>query len=195
MREELSIPLFAFAKRWLKQPVQVGAIAPSSQRLARAMAQALPDTEGVVIELGPGTGAITRGLLSAKTNRHDLLLIEKDEFFAEHLQRYFPGLKVVCSEAENSSENIAHHIQGRPVRAIVSSLPLRNMRADRQVSALDNIIKLAGNAPLIQYTYGIANPLQPEAQQRLRLLDRRLGMVWANLPPASIWRYERAASI
>jgi len=195
MREELSIPLFAFAKRWLKQPVQVGAIAPSSQRLARAMAQALPDTKGVVIELGPGTGAITRGLLSARVKHQDLLLIEKDEFFVKHLRRYFPGLKVVCSEAENSSETIEHYLRGRPVRAIVSSLPLRNMRADTQVLALDNIIKLAGNAPLIQYTYGITNPLQREAQQRLSLLDCRIGMVWANLPPASIWRYEPAATL
>ena len=53
-----------FGFQWAVKPRSVGAIAPSGRQLARAMAaQVDPALPGSVVELGPGTGVITRALI------------------------------------------------------------------------------------------------------------------------------------
>ena len=52
-------PLLNFAKEMLLHPREVGAVCPSSPRLAQVMADCIPDGEGLVAELGAGTGVLT----------------------------------------------------------------------------------------------------------------------------------------
>ena len=58
---------------WLQKPLQIAAVCPSSTRAAKAMARLVDLARpGPVLELGAGTGSLTRGLLRAteslKTN-------------------------------------------------------------------------------------------------------------------------------
>ena len=53
-----------FIRSWMEEPLAMGAVMPSGKPLARAMAKCVdPETEGSVIELGPGTGAVTAALV------------------------------------------------------------------------------------------------------------------------------------
>src|SRR5512145_1917528 len=67
-----------FLKAWLKSPLRVGAIAPSGDRLARAMAQVVPRRSALpVVELGGGTGSITAALLR-RIPAERLIVVERD---------------------------------------------------------------------------------------------------------------------
>lgn len=80
-----------FLRQLLTNPRQVSAIAPSSPRLARAMAEGLGPRSGRVVEFGPGTGRLTEAILAAGVAPRDLTLFEMSEDFVTHLRRRFPG--------------------------------------------------------------------------------------------------------
>ena len=77
-------------KRFLQHPTQVGALCPSSCALCRAMASEIGvENAGLVVELGPGTGVITRELVRRLPENGKLLAVELDELLCEHLKRTF----------------------------------------------------------------------------------------------------------
>ena len=100
-----------FLVRWLRSPRQIGAIAPSSRYLARAIARQIPRAAVVggapVVELGGGTGSITQGLLEAGLAPERLFVIERDRRMAELLRRRFPQVTVLCGDAEEMRELLA----------------------------------------------------------------------------------------
>ena len=57
-------PAGLFLREFLEAPAGVGAVWPSSEHLARGMAARIdPRGDGLVVELGAGTGVVTRALL------------------------------------------------------------------------------------------------------------------------------------
>src|SRR6476661_7642804 len=89
-----------FLQAFLKNPLKVGAIAPSSPELASKMLEGIePDEDNVVIELGVGTGAITKFLQSKIPDEKSYLGIELDENLVKSLNRNYPDLKIVCGNA------------------------------------------------------------------------------------------------
>jgi phosphatidylethanolamine/phosphatidyl-N-methylethanolamine N-methyltransferase len=178
-----------FLRRWLKNPMRIGAIAPSSRRLADAMARLVPhEGEGWVVELGGGTGVITAALLRAGIAPGRLAVIERDPALHRHLEERFPQVRIVLGDAAHLVESL------RPLgiasaRAVVSGLPLLSFPRPLQ----DEIVRsafalLAPGAPYIQFTYG---PMSPIARDRLGLQGRIAKRVAANLPPAHVWVYHR----
>src|SRR4051812_19294517 len=96
----MSAPPLLFWRRYLERPLGIGAIAPSSRALARAMVEALAPAPGdTVVELGAGTGVFTRALLERGVAREKLVLVEFDEHFAKHLKQAFPGVEVIQGDA------------------------------------------------------------------------------------------------
>src|SRR6185436_7228661 len=84
-----------FIGSWIKKPLAVGAVTPSSKLLARTMAQyGDPDADGPVIELGPGTGPITEALVEQGVDPARLVLVEFNPKFCELLRRRFPAATV-----------------------------------------------------------------------------------------------------
>ncbi|MCV4872909.1 hypothetical protein OFB47_34495, partial [Escherichia coli] len=78
-----------------KNPTKVGAIAPSSPDLAREMVCDLkPDRNNIVLELGVGTGAITRFIEPILPDPQSYLGIELDSSLFEELRIKFPNLKI-----------------------------------------------------------------------------------------------------
>ena len=92
-----------FLKRWLRRPLHIGAVAPSGIALSRAMARAalaLPGARnGIVVELGAGTGSFTSALFEEGLDRRHLISVERDPEMIAWLQRHFPGLRVVASDS------------------------------------------------------------------------------------------------
>ena len=186
--------LALFLWRWLANPRRMGAIAPSAPALARHIARAARNSSrdgGPLIELGPGTGAVTRALLQAGISEDRLILVERDRHLHAWLASRFPGALVLHSDARRLDEVIPAAWTGR-VPTVVSSLPLNSLsRSERDEIVHVTFRILSDEGSLIQYSYGILPPLPC---QSLGLSGERTAFTVANLPPASVWRFSRAAA-
>src|SRR4051812_41534038 len=89
-----------FLQAFLKNPLKVGAIAPSSPELAQAMLQGIfPDDHNIVLELGVGTGAVTKFLRNAIPSRESYLGIELDPDLVRSLNKNYPDMNIICGNA------------------------------------------------------------------------------------------------
>ncbi len=176
-----------FISSWLKNPKNVGAVAPSGPVLSRTMAAIVePSVEGPIVELGPGTGPVTAALIERGIDPARLVLVEYDEKFCETLRKKYPQVKVVQGDAFALDQALRGHASG-PLAAIVSSLPLLNFSpAQRQALIAASMKLLRPRAPFIQFTYGANSPLPVESQLYETSASKR---IWRNLPPARVWTY------
>ena len=177
-----------FLKAWLKSPLRVGAIAPSGERLARAMARVVPRrSDRPVVELGGGTGSITSALLR-RIPAERLIVVERDPELARHLRRKFPNVTVIQGDARQLDRELKALGLGQ-VAAVVSGLPLMAMPKRIQREILDSCFRvLQPGAPYIQFTYSLFSPLP---RREFGLSGRPIARVLQNVPPASIWIYRR----
>lgn len=186
---------FIFFSKWLKSPLRVASVTPSSAQLARAMASGLPEREGLVVELGGGTGPITHALLQAGVDPAQLVVIERDSHFCRHLMQRFPGITVLRGDALHMASLVEGLSSDIPTRAVVSGLPLLSMNADVQRQLLQQAMRLTrGQGPLIQFSYSLASPLRRTIEKELGLITRCVAHVWRNVPPAKVWTFESAAA-
>ena len=183
-----------FFLRWLRRPARLGAVVPSGQALAAAVAgQIDAAAPGTVIELGAGTGRVTRALLEAGVAPEALVAIEREASFCALLAARFPGVRVVRGDARALEPLLAQAGVGQ-AKAVVSSLPLLNISsADRRRVLTQAVAALGSDGVLVQYTYGPGAPVPSELRAQVGLEGERAGWVFANLPPAAVWRYRRAA--
>jgi phosphatidylethanolamine/phosphatidyl-N-methylethanolamine N-methyltransferase len=180
--------LALFARRLLRNPRQVSAIAPSSPFLARAMAEGLGPTSGRVVEFGPGTGRLTCAILAAGVAPQALTAFELDADFVHRLRQDFPGVAVHHLGADRADEVVAPG-----VAAVISGLPLLAMPAPVREAIVGAAFRiLAPGAPYIQFTYGPKPPLPPDSMDRLGLRVEAGHKVWLNLPPARVYRFYQA---
>ncbi len=181
-----------FWGRSLKNPMQVCSLFPSSPFVGRAMSWAIADRpESHVVELGPGTGAVTRQLLRSGLPRENLTVIEIDSHLGGHLRRTFPDLDVVIAPAQELAQ-IWRERNGPKVGAIVSTLPMRLFSRKLIRSILKNSLGvLAPGGIFVQFTYRQNSPVPEHIAASLGLSVTRYSRVWINLPPASIWVYRR----
>lgn len=176
-----------FLGQALKRPQSVSALAPSSARLAEAMASLVPAGSGPVVELGPGTGKITRQILAHGVAPRDLHLLEINDDFVTLLQERFPEVSV-----HNCGAEAVAGLGLPPLRAVVSGLPLLSFPVTLQARILRAAFRqLAPGAPFIQYTYGPAVPVPPRLMKALRLRAIRRAVIWGNLPPAQVLTLHR----
>lgn len=176
-------------KLWLKDPLRIGAVRPSSRELAEAMARLVPQqAEGPVIELGGGTGAVTRALLKAGVAADRLVVVERDPTLHRLLRDQYPEATVVLGDAARLVEALRPYGIGQAC-AVVSSLPILTMRKPvRRQIVEQSFALLRSGAPFIQFTYGLFSPL---SRRELSLIGEVKDRVLHNLPPASVWLYYR----
>ncbi|HLZ65426.1 MAG TPA: phospholipid methyltransferase [Aliidongia sp.] len=183
-----------FFLQWLRAPGQMGAVVPSSRRLADAMARQIPmearQDAAPIVELGGGTGSITRGILDAGIPSHRLIVLERDSRLADLLAKRFPGITVLCGDAQNLQALLAERGITR-VAAVLSGLPLLLFPEQARCRVVDACFAvLPPGRPLIQFTYGFAAPLPPHEHL---LHARRVARVIRNVPPAFVWTFKKAA--
>lgn len=188
MTNQLSGPLI-FIRSLLKNPLAVGALAPSSPKLSRLMASRVDWACSHVLEVGAGTGAITDALLSRGVPPHHLLVIERDPTLVSFLRERFPHVRICCGDAVHAGAILREEGFAR-VPTLISSLPIRNLKRRERIATVRGMMKaLAPDGQLIQFTYARSCPI-PSA--RLGLNAECLGRVWMNLPPAAVWRFTRS---
>ncbi len=180
-----SAPL-VFLRSLLSNPAKVGAVAPSSPKLSELMASRVDPDGSPVLEVGGGTGAITRALLQRGLDPKRLFVIERDPSLAAFLAREFPGVRVRCGEAIHAARILSAESIGC-VQTVVSSLPLRNLSAPEQLNTVSEMVKaLSLGGQLLQFTYAAGCPIP---SRQLGLHAECLGRVWLNFPPAAVWRF------
>jgi phosphatidylethanolamine/phosphatidyl-N-methylethanolamine N-methyltransferase len=156
------------------------------------MASCLPDREGLVIELGGGTGPITYALLEAGVRADHLVVVERDPHFHRYLQQRFPGINVVCGDALHLTSLIEGLSSKTPTCAVVSGLPLLSMNALTQKRLLQQSMDLTlGKGPFIQFSYSPTSPVKKTVEKELGLVSHCVAQVWRNVPPAKVWMYEQ----
>lgn len=176
-----------FLGQLLRRPHEVAALAPSSDDLARAMADAIPDPSGRVAEFGPGTGKLTRAILNRGVAPRDLTLFELNTEFCARLGNRFPGVIVVNAPAQALGGHCAPGLS-----AVVSGLPLLSMSEQTQSAIVGAAFdRLAPDGVYIQFTYGPNASVAEPVQRALGLTALRGPRIWNNLPPARVWVYRR----
>ncbi|MBK8441135.1 MAG: methyltransferase domain-containing protein [Rhodobacter sp.] len=184
----MSSDLALFRRRLLQNPRQVSAIAPSSRTLARAMTLGLGPQTGRVIEFGPGTGRFTEAILDRGVPPENVTLFELDAEFVAHLRKKFPGVTVHQAGAETAAALV-----DPGVTAVISGLPLLSMPDGlRQAIVGAAFAVLAPRGRYVQFTYGPRPPLPAETISALGLTVNKGHKIWANLPPARVYRFRRA---
>ncbi|MAM76326.1 class I SAM-dependent methyltransferase [uncultured Tistrella sp.] len=183
-----------FLREFLRAPLRTGAQQPSSRALAAAMAAEIDLTaDGPVVELGPGTGVVTRALLDRGIPEDRLILIELNPSFADHVRRMFPQATVLNGSAFDMRRLITTEIGGGAepqIAGVVSGLPLRGRPDALRTRLLEDALDLARPAAgrFVQFTYWYDSPVPFD---RTRVDGRRTRFVPFNLWPASVWTYRR----
>ena len=178
-----------FLRRLIARPRAIGAITPSSPALSRKIAAQIdPGRPGFVLELGPGTGAVTEALVARGVLEERLIVIEFDSELAALMRRRFPKLRVIEGDAYDLDRSLGG-MAGESFAGIVSGLPLLNQPPSRRRALIMSALaRLPAGAPFVQFSYGWTPPVAADAD----ISVTRAGLVLANLPPARVWLYRRA---
>ena len=178
-----------FLRGLFARPRNVGAIAPSSPELARAIADQIdPERNGPILELGPGTGVVTQALIARGIAPDRITAIEYDAAFVELVALRFPRVRVFKGDAFDLDATLGKP-DGVLYAGIVSGLPLLNHTPLRRHALIENALsRLAPGAPYVQFSYGLTPPIPAPKGVEVA----RAAVVWKNLPPARVWVYRRS---
>ena len=167
----------------------MGAVMPSGRVLARTMAQYVDTgSKGPVVELGPGTGAITSALIEHGVDQRRLVLVEYNPGFCALLRDRYPQAKVVQGDAYALRDSLWEVLKV-PASAVVSGLPLVTKPMLTRLRLIrDAFTALAPGAPFVQFTYAVVPPIPKSLPGVSTEASER---IWMNLPPARVWVYRK----
>lgn len=183
-----------FMRRFLRKPGRVGAVAPSSSRLGEMVADwAGIEKADVVVEYGPGTGAMTPCILERLRPGATFIALELDPVLFGEFRRRFPNVNAYC----DSVANVGTHLRTHSVEqadCIISGLPWASFDTCYQQELLDSTLRVlaeGGRFSTFAYLMGL---LLPAAHAFRRTLGEcfstvtRSPVVWRNLPPAFVYQ-------
>jgi phosphatidylethanolamine/phosphatidyl-N-methylethanolamine N-methyltransferase len=178
-----------FLRSWIEKPLHMGAVMPSGRVLARTMAQYVDiDSSRPVVELGPGTGAITSALIERGVDQRRLVLVEYNPGFCALLRDRYPHAKVVQGDAYRLHDSLWNALS-TPACAVVSGLPLVTKPMLTRLKLMrEAFLALAPGAPFVQFTYSVAPPIPKSLPGVSTEASER---IWMNLPPARVWVYRK----
>ena len=183
-----------FLHAWIRKPRQTASIVPSSPHLGRLMASQIDPQGGRVMEFGGGMGALTREIIATGLPVDNLEVVEINESFARNLRHNFPGVSIIEAPAQ---QVLASSAGGAGAyQCVISGLPLLAMSKPLQQAILAEAFRLLRpGGSFIQFTYSPRPPLAEAVADALDLGVDRIGMIVRNVPPATVFRYRRAADI
>jgi phosphatidylethanolamine/phosphatidyl-N-methylethanolamine N-methyltransferase len=171
---------------WLQKPLRIAAANPSGPRLADALARCADlERPGPVLELGAGTGSLTRGLIRAGCPPTRILALEREPRLVAVLRRDFPAITVIDGDATRIGEYLAGRVE--KLATVMSSLPIKWFPLEAQRAIVKPCLDLLGpGGRFLQITNAFSSPLPIDA---LGIAGREISRVWLNLLPAQIWSY------
>jgi len=179
---------FLFIKQLVKNPKALGSIVPSSEALGKFISKQIDvNAEGCFVEVGAGTGALTHELLKAGVHPEKLFVVELEENLSAFLKKSLPPqVHVITGDASHLETLLPPHVLGH-VEAIISGIPMMNLSVFEQLGIIRSCFSvMREGGSFLQFTYG---PLSPLPAKKLGLAKKRMGHVFLNFPPATVWRY------
>jgi phosphatidylethanolamine/phosphatidyl-N-methylethanolamine N-methyltransferase len=147
-----------------------------------------PYASGPVVELGPGTGAITSALIEHGVDQKRLVLVEYNPSFCALLRDRYPHAKVVQGDAYALRDTL-WNVLASPATAVVSGLPLVTKPMLTRLKLIrDAFAALKPGAPFVQFTYSVVPPIPKSLPGVSTEASER---IWMNLPPARVWVYRK----
>ncbi|ASV85227.1 methyltransferase domain protein [Ochrobactrum quorumnocens] len=176
-----------FFKGWIDGPKAVGAILPTSSITARRMASVIDTKSGLpVLELGPGTGVITKAILAHGVKPADLYSVEYSPDFVEHLDRAFPDVNIIQGDVFDLDLALGD-MKDQKFDSIVSAVPMLNFPMESRIQLMESLLsRMPRGRPLIQITYG---PRPPVPAGKGNYIVQHYDFVVRNVPPAQLWVY------
>lgn len=178
-----------FFKGWMDGPKSVGAILPTSGVTARRMASVITPQSGLpVLELGPGTGIITKAILQKGITPENLVSIEFSTDFYQHLAKTFPRVNFINGDAFDLEKTLGN-FRDRQFDSVISAIPLLSFPMERRIALLEDLLnRMPRGRPVMQITYG---PVSPIVARPDRYQIKHYDFVVRNIPPAQLWTYTR----
>jgi len=178
-----------FFKGWIDGPKSVGAILPTSAVTARRMASVVSPASGLpVLELGPGTGIITKAILGRGVAPENIVSIEYSTDFYRHLKKTIPGVNFINGDAFDLETTLADW-RDRKFDAVVSAIPMLSFPMEKRIALLEDLLdRMPPGRPVVQITYSPVSPIDARPD---RFHIRHLDFVVRNIPPAQLWVYSR----
>ena len=176
-----------FFRRWLKEPKQLGTLAPISKKMARAAAKLMRNPACLkVVEIGAGTGRLTRSLIDYGVKAENLTAVEMDESFCDFLRMSIPKVHVIqgdaCELPSLLRKDLIHSVD-----VIYSVIPLTYLPVETRDKILTQaltVLKPGGKFYHVCYT-----PFSPFRRNHL-IKSKNLLSSWFNLPPGFIWEFQ-----
>ena len=178
-----------FFKGMMQGPKTVGSIVPTSSVTARRMASVINTQSGLpVLELGPGTGAITKAILARGVKPEKLVAIEYSTDFYQHLVKLYPGVHFINGDAFNLDRTLGS-FKDQTFNSIVSGIPLLNFPMQARIALLESLLdRIPAGRPVVQISYG---PVSPIIARPERYHIKHFDFIVRNIPPAQLWVYRR----
>ena len=175
-----------FFRRWLSNPLQMGSIIPSSPKLGARIAKHIDKrSSSLILELGAGTGAITKSLISAGISPGRIVVVEIVPEMADHLRAKFSQTSVLQADAFNLPIQSLKDT-GTEIGTVICGIPLVLLNEAKQRQFIQQVEAVAPGRGFLLYTYCFTSPLP---HRTLGLDAQRLDWTPLNFPPASVWHY------
>lgn len=182
-------PWLTFFQQFLRHPLQVASIAPSSRFLERRIVEAAGvKSARTIIELGPGTGGTTRAILGAMAPDARLLTIELNPHLHDLVSRIEDRRLIAHrGDARDLGKIISEHALGAP-EAVISGIPFSTISQQAGCEILEAIYSfLAPGGRFVAYQakkrVATLSPLFPEPEEaELEIF---------NVPPLRVFRWEK----
>lgn len=178
-----------FFKGWRSNMKAVGSIVPTSGITARRMASVVNPYSGLpVLELGPGTGVITKAILQKGVQPQNLVSVEFSTDFFQHLVKAYPGVDFINGDAFDLEKTLGAR-KDQQFDSVISAVPLLNFPMHMRVSLIEDLLsRIPVGRPVVQISYG---PLSPVVAMPDRYQISHYDFVVRNIPPAQLWVYRK----
>lgn len=182
-----------FVKSFLKSPVELGSAIPSSRFLAECMVAKLNlQHSRVVVEYGPGTGAVTRSILNRIGPDTAFFALETNPDMCEIFQRRFPGVRII----NDSAEHVGKHLEALKLGTadyIISSLPFALIKPEvcnRIIFNTHEALRAGGEFVTYQYVHSRILTVSSLTRVHMRNSFKRVDttVILRNIPPAFVFR-------
>ncbi len=175
-----------FLIQFLRDPRNIGAIAPSGKFLAEKMIKPIQfNNAKCIVEYGPGTGSFTKEIIRYKKKDTLLILMETDKLFCMQLEDEFEKYENVYI-VNDSAENISKYMEQYGVTSvdyIVSGLPFTSLPSKTSQEIFNITNKIIGeNGYFITFQYSMAKKKMFE--QYFKFVERCFE--FRNFPPAYV---------
>jgi phosphatidylethanolamine/phosphatidyl-N-methylethanolamine N-methyltransferase len=172
-----------FFKGWIDKPKAVGSIVPTSSITARKMASVVNPKSGLpVLEVGPGTGVITRAILAQGVKPENLYAVEYSTDFVRHLRQLYPGVNVIEGDAFNLDATLGNK-SGLKFDSVISGVPLLNFPVTQRIAYIESLLDRIPTG----------RPVSPIPPGRGDYTVEHFHFVIRNIPPTQLWIYRRGA--